>query len=146
MLVAELVARIEERIETLAGRCHTVADLAELLRRNALPQASPSIFVVPLGLVARGDGEAGTGYFIQSVDETFAVLIFARSSGDITGGKALMPIDETIDELIGAICGWGPEEAIGVFHLRRGQLHSANAGGVFYQLDFGLQQQVRVLS
>lgn len=146
MLVADLSARIEDRVSVLAGRCHTALDLAELIKRKALPQASPSVFILPLGLIPRGSGEASTGVFTQMVDETFGVLIFVRSSGDVTGAKAQPLIDELIDDLIGAICGWGPQEAVGVFHLRRGQLHSASAGAVFYQLDFGLQQQVRILS
>ncbi|WP_157384471.1 phage tail terminator protein [Nitratireductor soli] len=146
MLVADLVGRIEAGVSTLAGRTETAAELSELIRRKALPQASPFAFVLPLGLHAHGRGEAGAGAFIQAVDEAFAVILFARASGDITGGKALPGIDALVWAVIEAICGWGPDDAIGVFHLRRGQLLSAEAGAVIYQLDFGLQQQVRIVA
>lgn len=146
MLVADLSARIQARVPALAGRCRQALDLAEMLKTRQLPTASPTVFILPLGLIPRGAAEVATGAFRQMVDEAFGVLIFVRTSGDPTGARAQPLIDELIDELIGAICGWGPEEAVGVFQLRRGQLHSAVAGGVFYQLDFGLQQQVRIFS
>lgn len=146
MMVTELVARLESEIETLTGRCQTAAELAELSRQGAWPQASPAAFVIPLGLHAAGRGEASAGAFTQLVDEQFAVLLVVRTSGDITGGKAIPTIDALVWEIIDAVCGWGPEEAIGVFHLRRGQIISADKGRVTYQLDFGLQQQVRTLN
>lgn len=146
MLVADLVDRIESNVAALAGRTQTAAELSELIRRKALPQASPFAFVLPLGLAAQGHGEAGAHHFTQAVDETFAVVLFARASGDLTGGKALPGIDALVWSIIGAVCGWGPENAIGVFHLRRGQLLSAEAGAVIYQLDFGLREQVRIVA
>ncbi|KQZ14304.1 hypothetical protein ASD44_09635 [Mesorhizobium sp. Root554] len=146
MLVAELVERLDATVPSLARRVEGAAELAELVRRKALPQASPFAFVLPTGLVARAEGDSGTGVFTQMVDEVFAVVLFVRASGDITGGKALPAIDALVWAVIGAVCGWGPDEAIGVFQLRRGQLLSAEAGAVIYQLDFALQQQVRIIA
>lgn len=144
MLVADLVARIATTVPHLAKRVETAAELSELVRRKALPQASPYAFVLPAGLQPRNSGEAGAGLFVQNVDETFSVVLFVRASGDITGGRSLPTIDALVWALIEAVCGWGPDDAVGVFHLRRGQLLSAEAGAVIYQLDFGLQQQVRI--
>lgn len=146
MLVADLVARISAAVPQLAKRVETAAELSELVKRKALPQASPFAFVLPLGLQPRSDGDAGAGAFTQAIDETFAVVLFVRAAGDITGGRALPSIDALVWTVIEAVCGWGPDDAIGVFHLRRGQLLSAEAGAVIYQLDFGLQQQVRILA
>lgn len=150
MLVADLVARISTLVPQLAKRVETAAELSELVKRKALPQASPFAFVLPLGLQARNEGEAGAGAFVQNVDEAFAVVLFVRAAGDITGGRALPSIDVLVWAVIEAVCGWGPPEpedrAVGVFHLRRGQLLSAEAGAVIYQLDFGLQQQLRILA
>lgn len=146
MLVADLVARISAAVPQLAKRVETAAALSELVKRKALPQASPFAFVLPLGLQPRSDGDAGAGAFTQAIDETFAVVLFVRAAGDITGGRALPSIDALVWTVIEAVCGWGPDDAIGVFHLRRGQLLSAEAGAVIYQLDFGLQQQVRILA
>lgn len=146
MLVSDIIARLEARVDDLAGRVQGAAELAELVRRKALPQASPFAFVLPLGLHARNAGEAGAGYFVQNVDEVFAVLLVVRASGDITGGKALPAIDALVQSVVAGVCGWGPSGAMGVFSLRRGQLASAEAGTVIYQLDFAIQSQVRVLT
>ncbi|SMH42497.1 phage tail terminator protein [Mesorhizobium australicum] len=146
MLVSDLVTRIAGEIDALDDRVQGAAELSELVRRKALPQASPFAFVLPNGLIARNQGDAGAAAFTQMVDEVFAVVLFVRASGDVTGAKALPTIDALIWAVIEAVCGWGPDDAIGVFHMRRGQLLSAEAGAVIYQLDFGLQQQVRIIS
>lgn len=146
MLVADLATRIAAQVMALRSRVDEAAELSELVRRKALPQASPYAFVLPLGLHARDQGDAGAGAFTQIIDEVFAVVLFVRASGDLTGGRALPGIDTLVWAVIETVCGWGPEDAIGVFHLRRGQLLSAEAGAVIYQIDFGLQQQVRILA
>ena len=150
MLVADLVTRISTTVPQLAKRVETAAELSELVRRKALPQASPFAFVLPAGLQPHNSGEAGAGIFVQNVDESFAVVLFVRASGDITGGRTLPTIDALVWAVIEAVCGWVPpdaeNDAVGVFHLRRGQLLSAEAGAVIYQLDFGIQQQVRILT
>jgi hypothetical protein len=145
MLVADLVARIAGAVPQLTRRVETAAELSELVRRKALPQASPYAFVLPAGLHSRSHGEAGAGYFVQNVDETFAVVLCVRVSGDVTGSRAVPAIDALVWAVIEAVCGWGPADAVGVFHLRRGQLLSAEAGAIIYQLDFGLQSQVRIV-
>jgi hypothetical protein len=146
MLVADLSARIMAEVAALSDRVEGAAELTELLRRKALPQASPFAFVLPLGLRARSEGDAATGAFLQMIDELFAVVLIVRSAGDVTGAKALPKIDELVRAVIDAVCGWAPDEAVGVFRLARGQLLAVDAGSVQYQLDFALQQQARILS
>lgn len=145
MLASDMSARIEGQVAALDGRVEEAAELAELLRKKALPQASPFSWVLPLGLRPRNHGDASAAAFTQMVDEIFGVVLFVRASGDITGGRSLPKIDELVWALIGAICGWGPDDAIGVFHLSRGTLLRADSGAVFYQLDFGIQTQVRII-
>lgn len=144
MLVADLAARIADTVDGLSGRVQAAAELAELVRRKALPQASPFAFVLPLGLAGRSDGDAMAGAFTQMLDELFGVVLFVRTAGDVTGGKALPSIDELVWAVIAAVAGWGPDDVPGVFRVARGQLLSADAGAVIYQLDFALQQQVRI--
>ena len=145
MLVEDLVARLAGSVAALAGRVAGAAELSELVRQKALPQASPYAFVLPLGLIARSEGDAMAGAFVQGVDEMFAVVLFVRATGDVTGARALPTIDELVWAAIEAVCGWGPDAAIGVFRLARGQLLSAEAGAVIYQLDFAIQTQVRII-
>ena len=145
MLVAELVARIDSRVPELARRVEGAAELSELVRKGGLPQAPRHAFVLPLGLVARNQGDAAAGAFTQLVDEVFAVMLVIHAAGDIAGARSLATVDQLVWKLIAALAGWGSEEVVGVFSLRRGQLLSAEAGTVIYQLDFAIQNQLRVL-
>ncbi len=146
MLVADLADRITAEVADLSGRVREAAELRELVREGALPQAPVSAFVLPLGLRARSEGDAATSAFIQAVDELFAVVLVVRYAGDVTGGKALPKIDALVWAVIDAVCGWAPVAAVGVFRLSRGQLLAADAGAAQYQLDFAIQQQVRILA
>jgi hypothetical protein len=145
MLVSDLVAHIGAGVAELSGRVEGAAELSELMRKKALPQAGTYAWVVPLGLRPRSHGDAAANAFTQMVDEVFGVVLFVRAAGDPTGGKALPTIDQLVWAVITKICGWGPDEAVGVFSLRRGELLSAEAGVVLYQLDFGLPQQIRII-
>ena len=72
-------------------------------------------------------------------------MLVIHAAGDIAGARSLATVDQLVWKLIAALAGWGPEEVVGVFSLRRGQLLSAEAGTVIYQLDFAIQNQLRVL-
>ena len=145
ILAADISARIEDQVSDLAGRVREAADLTELIRQKALPQASVSAFVLPLGLRARSEGDATTGAFTQMIDELFGVVLVVRAAGDVAGARSLPKIDALIWATVNAVCGWGPDDAIGVFRLTRGQLLSTAAGASQYQLDFSIQHQVRIL-
>ncbi|MFK5980876.1 MAG: hypothetical protein QM488_18535 [Rhizobiaceae bacterium] len=143
MLVDDVTKRISEKITVLEGRVKSAADLAELVRQKKMPQSSVAAFVLPLGLRPRDQGNAGTGYFIQSIDDTIGIILVIRNANDITGGKALPTIETLRDELITNLAGWIPGDEIGGFRVSRGQLLSAIDGTVIYQLDFTIQIQVR---
>ena len=51
------------------------------------------------------------------IDELFGVLLVVRAAGDVTGAKSLPKIDALIWAIVNAVCGWGPDDAIGVFRL-----------------------------
>lgn len=144
-LTADLIARIEAEVGALAGRTRGAADLSELVATKQWPQSPAAAFVLPLGLRARDEGEAATGYFLQMLDEAFAVVLTVRAQGDATGARAVPRIDELVAALVAAIAGWGPDDAIGVFRVSAGNLLSAEGGMVLYQLDFVIQTQVRNL-
>lgn len=143
MLVDEVRTRIEAKVEELNRRTQGAAELTELIRAKQLPQSPVFAFVIPLGLRPRSEGEAGTGFFTQMVDETIGIILVINSMNDPTGGRSLPKVDELVASLIEKLCGWGPEEAIGVFRLASGNLVSVEAGTVFYQLDIAIQSQIR---
>jgi hypothetical protein len=143
MLIDDVITRIGARVSDLAGRVRGAAELSALVKNHALPNETPFAFVLPLGLRG-GDDEAATGLFRQSVDDTIAVVLLVEAAGDEAGEKALPGIDTLVDAIIEAVCGWGPANAFGVFRLVRGSLLSLNAGTVIYQIDFAIQDQLRI--
>lgn len=141
--IAAVVKRLGA-IAALKGRIETAAELTATVAAGALPNITPHAYVVPLGLRPIGSGEASAGAFTQDVDQVVGVILCVRYSGDAKGGKALPAIDQLIAATIGCLAGWAPEGAIGVFRLMRGQLVSVNAGMTLYQLDFAIQDQLRI--
>ncbi|HEX8485700.1 phage tail terminator protein [Sphingomonas sp.] len=140
-------AAVTERLEAipaLAGRVHGAAKLADLTERGSAAQVAPAAFVLPLGLRA-GTPDAVTGLFRQSLDRLVGVVLLVRNLGDATGEKALVDLDLLIEAVIQALAGWGPDDAFGVFALARGELFSIAAGTITYQLDFSIEDQLRIV-
>lgn len=130
-------------IPALAGRIHEAAKLSELMARNALPQVCPAAFVLPLGLRG-GPADAVTGLFRQSVEWLEGVLLVVRAAGDATGAKAAAQLRPLIDAVIAAIAGWGEPDGFGTWVLRKGELVSLSTGTLTYQLDFAIDDQLRI--
>lgn len=143
MLVDQAEARIVAACPVLAGRMGTALQLAEAMARNQLPQVTPAAFLLPLGLRG-GAADAATGLFRQSIDRFLGVVLVVRSAGDVLGKRAADELTPLIDGVVGAIAGWGPADAVGVFKLSRGELVSLAAGAATYQLDFSLDDQLRI--
>jgi hypothetical protein len=146
MLADALASRIGALVPALDKRVEEVADLSELIRRKALPNAPLVAYVIPLGLSPRNSGESSAGAFTQMIDDVFGVVLVLQAQNDVTGGKSLPRLDVMITALLEAVCGWAPEDAVGDFRLTRGRLLSLDAGTIFYQLDFAIQFQLRVLA
>ena len=142
-LIAAVRERIESQVADLAGRVEEVADLAELVRRGALPQRSPAAFVIPLGFNALA-ADAVTGLFRQSLDDVVGVVLVVEAAGDPKAKRAIDKVDVLKDAVLVAMCGWGPAGAIGEFRAQRGRLVSVAAGTVIYQIDFAIQDQLRI--
>lgn len=147
-----MFAAVKERIadiELLAGRIGEAASLSDLMARNQAPQVTPAAFVLPLGLRG-GRADAATGLFRQDIAETLGVVLFVRSAGDATGAKAGDRLRPLRNDVIRRIVGWAPpsdwleDDTVGVFVLSRGQLLSMSAGMLTYQLDFSVDDQLRI--
>ncbi|NML88349.1 hypothetical protein HHL26_04620 [Sphingobium sp. TB-6] len=136
-------------IAALERRIQPAASLSELIAQNRLPQVTPAAFILPLGLRG-GRADAATGIYRQSIAEMLGVVLILRSAGDATGAKsadALTPLrNAVIDRIVGwaPTSGWNGSETIGVFTLSRGELISMSAGALVYQLDFSVDDQVRI--
>lgn len=138
-----------EPIAVLGNRIQPAASLSELMSRNQAPQVCPAAFVLPAG-IRGGSVDAMAGLFRQDITEVLSIVLFLRSAGDATGGKmtdALVPLR---NDVIRAIVGWAPQsewdddETVGEFRLSRGELVSLSAGLLTYQIDFSLNDQLRI--
>jgi hypothetical protein len=141
-------------VTALAGRIEPAARLSDMMARNQLPQVTPAAFVLPLGLRG-GRADAAAGLFRQALTETVGVVLFVRSAGDATGARATEQLVPLRNAVIRRIVGWAPPsdwlaneqgggETVGVFALSRGELLSMQAGMLTYQLDFALDDQLRI--
>lgn len=141
-MIGQVIARLKTAVPAFAGRVEGAAELAALMRQNALPQVTPAAHVVPLGLQG-GAATTATAVFRQDVEVLLGVLITLRTNSR-TGGGQLPELNSIITDVTAAIAGWAPIETVGVFRLSRGQLVTMAAGTIVYQLDFALPDQLRI--
>lgn len=137
------VIALLEGIEELTGRVHGAAQLSDLLQRNALPQVDRAAFVLPLGLRG-GRADAATGLYRQPIDRLVGVILVVRSAGDQTGAAGWSKLEPLIEAVIAAIAGTASDDDVGVWTLARGELVSVAAGVLTYQLDFAIEDQLRI--
>lgn len=142
MQVDAVIARLKARapnLRTVEG----AAELAALLEANALSQRPDvSAFVLPTGMRGGPVGSASE-LFTQSVEESVSVLLSMRNA-DRTGARALLEIGPEIDAVIAAICGWGPNDAPGVFKLVRAAAAGLSKGTFTYLIEFSISDQLRI--
>jgi hypothetical protein len=131
-------------IDGLTGRVHSAAMLSDLLARNALPQVAPAAFVLPLGFRC-SKPDVSAGLYRQSIEHLVGVLLVVRSASDATGAAGLVDLDPLIKAVIEKVAGWVPgEDAIGEYFCVRGELVGMPAGTLLYQLDFAIEDQLRI--
>lgn len=142
--VEEVQARIEARVPDLVGRLGFAGEFTSLIESNQLPQVTPAGFVLP-GALAGGPAEAASGIFRQAFRETVIVVLVVRVAGDALGAEGVDEVTPIINAVVNAVCGWGPDDAPGVFVLGTGELVGSKDDAVIYQLDFHLDDQLRII-
>ena len=138
---------VKARLETIAAltrRVHGAAKLGELSERGSLAQFGTAAFVLPTGLRFRTP-DVAAGLFRQSLDRMLGIVLVVKNVGDATGEKAMIELDALIDEVIELLAGWGPDDAFSVLVPARGELVSIASGVITYQLDFGIEDQLRIV-
>lgn len=141
--IAEVMARINAQVPELSGRVENAGRFAEIVERNQVPQVTPAAFVLPAGL-AGGKAEAGAGLFIQSFRETVSVVLFVRVAGDPTSARAIDEATPILRKVVTGVVGWAPADAIGIFVLSQAELVGATRGVLTFQVDFELDDQLRI--
>lgn len=143
-MAGEVEARLVAACPVLTGRVGTALQMADAMARGALPQVTPAAFILPLGLRG-GAANAAAGLYRQAVDRFLGIVLVVRSAADPLGQRVVDELQPLIEGTIGAIAGWAPEDAIGAYRLTRGELVSLAGGAATYQLDFSLDDQLRIV-
>lgn len=143
-MIGGVITRLETEVPELAGRTDGGRAFVDLIRSKKLPARSIAAYVFPSGIQgARPDAAAGV--YSQMLSHRTSVVLFVQSF-DRTGSTALDRIDALLMRVIRAIAGWAPGDEVGVYRFERGQLVESGAGRLAYQLDFSIDDQMRILS
>lgn len=135
--------RLKAQVPDLNSRVEDAASFAELMRSNKLSSAPVAAYVLPLGLLG-GKADAAAGAFTQVMAESVGVILVIRGA-DPQGQRALDKARPLIMACVEALAGWTPDEAtLGVFELKRGALLSMQRGTFVYQIDFAINDQLRI--
>lgn len=141
--VDDVAARLEAQVPSLAGLIGGASDFTRMITSGALPQQPKRAFVLPGDLMG-GAADAATGKFRQGFVQTVSVALFVRVAADPTGKRGLDEVTPLIRDVVRAIAGWVPDACLGTFVLGRGALVSMEAGSTVYQIDFNLNDQLRI--
>lgn len=142
MLIEDLIERLKERVPDFSGRVEGALEWSALREQGRLPNATPSAFVISVGLTG-GTPDAAAGLFRQAYEEVFGVILIFRSN-DLVGKRAFARSDEIKRAVIQAVAGWSPTGVLGTFRLARGTLLPFDAGTLCFQIDFAIGDQLRI--
>lgn len=137
--------RIAAMVPALEGRLGNAAGFNRVIERNQVPQITPAAFVL-FGGIQGGAARAATGMFVQDFSEVVTVVLMDRVSGDALGDKALRDITPMVGDIIEAVCGWAPDDAVGVFALKLAELAGVTGGALVFHIEFYLTDQLRITS
>jgi hypothetical protein len=137
--------RVEAEVAALTGRLGNAGAFADLVERNQLPQITPAGYVLPGG-ISGGTPDVATGMFRQDFREIVTVVLVSRVAGDPLGNAAIDELSPFVRTVIESVVGWAPADAIGVFQLLEAQLVGAKGGALVFQIDFALNDQLRILT
>jgi len=142
--VDEARLRIESLVPELAGRMGYAAQFAPLAEQGVVPQVTPAGFVLPGGLSGGRQIDAA-GMTIQPFTETLRVVLAIRTAADPLGAAALDEAAPLVRAVITSLVGWAPADDVpGVITLSRGELIGSIKGVLIYEIDFTLQDQLRI--
>lgn len=143
-LVEQVADQLDAEVPALKGGVEYIAELAALLESGGAPQRDVAAFVVNLGMDDRG-GDAAAGMHTQMIGTTIGVVLCVRSRGDAKAKRAIPTVDALVKQTIDAVAGWAPtDDYTGVFSVARGRQLPLVAGLIVYQLEFTIDDQLRV--
>lgn len=141
-MLDDVIIRLRQQVPFLQGRVEGAANLLNLTETRTLAPYGTAAHVFPAALRG-GSADAGTGIFRQMFDEAVSIVIAIRSN-DRNGDAALENLRPNLMSIVGAIAGWAPNDEVGVFRLVAGRVLSMTGGLFLYQIDFSIQDQLRI--
>lgn len=140
-MIQVVVDRLKANVPELGDRVEGALELVKLVQDGRYPH-SKGAMVVPAGLRG-GVAEVSTGMFQQNYAEAISVIVVARAT-DRAGEKALKDLQPLIMQIVETIAGWAPDETVGVFELVDGRLASFVNSQVIYQVNFSINNELRI--
>jgi hypothetical protein len=144
MRATPIIERLQQSVPEFGSRVFGAAALAPLVNSNTLPSETPAAFVIPLGVDA-GPAVSTSGAHRQMMSLQWGVMLVVTYAADITGEESLPEVDALCECVRAALAGFQPLDD-GVLELKRERLIRIEAGTIFYQLDFAVDEQLRVIS
>lgn len=135
--------RLQDRVPTLRDCVYPVSDFVRLMSENQTPVAGVAAYVIATGLTGQ-PASAAAGFYVQPVQRQLSVVLFLMSV-DRTGARAIDAVDTLTDDVLAALCGWAPDDTVGVFELQRARIvPSQHRSLLAYQFEFRIQDQLRI--
>ncbi|MGV8949690.1 MAG: phage tail terminator protein [Cypionkella sp.] len=142
LAMKEIIERLQALVPEL-GKVEGAIELAALMASKPQAHAKPRAHVVPMGLKG-GALDNGTGDFTQAIDVAFTVFLTFSAVADPRGQKAAVDVHALQTSVLEALCGWGPEDAVGVVRLLRAAPIDLRPGALVYAIEFAIQDQLRI--
>ena len=142
LAMQDIIDRLKAEVPAL-GAIEGAIELAALLDSKPQAHAKPRAHVVPMGLKG-GALQNGTGDFSQDIDVAFTVFLTFSAVADRRGQKAAVDVHALQTLVLAALCGWAPEEAVGVVRLLRAAPIDLRPGVLVYAIEFAVQDQLRI--
>lgn len=141
-LVQQSIDRLAARVPDFEGRVSGAADLAALIARKDGPFQTPSAHVLPTGGTF-GQAETIAGFFRQDHTRSLAVLIWVAAY-EATAARAVPTLEALEASVLAALAGWRPEGVPGNLVARRSALVDLRGNLIVWQIDFNIQDQLRI--
>ncbi|MEM6849424.1 MAG: hypothetical protein AAF580_15385 [Pseudomonadota bacterium] len=143
-MIDQVITRLDSEIPELEKRVDGAFEFAELVRTGQLPQGGIAAHVLPLGMQSRG-ADSAAGAFTQEFDESVGVILTLRNASR-DAERILGDLRGFVMRIVNTIAGWAPTGAMGVFRFLRASLVSSTKGTFVYQIDFSINDQLRILN
>jgi hypothetical protein len=136
--------RLQQSVPELGNRVENVAALSVLMRQDVTPHETPAAYLIPLGLDG-GPADIISGAYRQMLTVQWGVMLVISYAGDLTGSVSWTDVGHVARSIRHALAGFQPDDD-GILVLKRERLVEIKAGTIFYQLDFAVDEQLRIIS